>query len=723
MLVTVTSARVIEPAAQPLRLFRNGTPPRLRRAARAAPGPLVRRPRLLDLLPAEDGPPVVVVAAPAGYGKTTLLREWSEHDRRPFVWVTPDATGDEGIWLLAAVAAAVDAAVGDDGAAPFVLVLDDAHRLRSAPAAKALAAIARDLPAQATLALATRHRPTLPVARMRAQRLIVELGPRELAFTRPEASAMLRATGHRLDREHLDTVMQRTEGWPVAVSLAALFLGEPGGQTGLARFAGADRLVAEYVRDELLSDLPAELRTFLRRTSVVDVLSAPLCDALLERSGSAAQLAELAQAGLLVPVDRREERFRCHRLVAEVLRAELRRTTPEALPRLHRCASAWQREAGDFDGAVGHALAAGDIGAAAELVWSQVPVALAAGRTSDLERRLSRFEPARVAREPVLALTAAGCALARGQGDLAEHWRCVAASAPSSEGHAPIVAGLRAALAPDGAARMRADAARAAGSALGHPAWKAFCCLLAGTADHLLGDNDAAAQRLAEGARRAAVAAPALQALCLARLALLALEASDAEEAAALITRARAQVDRYALGAYPAMAFVLAVAALVRAQRGRVEEARADLRDAERLRRSLTDFAPAHQAEVRVLLARAALRLGDVGVARTHLTDAARRLHRLPDAVSLHARLGEAQAQLLAFTAADSGAPPTSMTAAELRILRFLPTHLSFREIAERTYVSANTVKSQANAVYRKLDVSSRSEAVTQARRCGLLDD
>ena len=228
MLVTVTSARVIEPAAQPLRLFRNGTPPRLRRAARAAPGPLVRRPRLLDLLPAEDGPPVVVVAAPAGYGKTTLLREWSEHDRRPFVWVTPDATGDEGIWLLAAVAAAVDAAVGDDGAAPFVLVLDDAHRLRSAPAAKALAAIARDLPAQATLALATRHRPTLPVARMRAQRLIVELGPRELAFTRPEASAMLRATGHQLDREHLDTVMQRTEGWPVAVSLAALFLGEPG---------------------------------------------------------------------------------------------------------------------------------------------------------------------------------------------------------------------------------------------------------------------------------------------------------------------------------------------------------------------------------------------------------------------------------------------------------------------------------------------------------------
>ncbi len=112
MLVAVTSAHAIEPAAEPLQLFRNGTPPRVRRAARAAPGPLVRRPRLLDLLPAEDGPPVVVAAAPAGYGKTTLLREWSEHDPRPFAWVTADAAGDEGIWLLAAVAAAVECGSG-----------------------------------------------------------------------------------------------------------------------------------------------------------------------------------------------------------------------------------------------------------------------------------------------------------------------------------------------------------------------------------------------------------------------------------------------------------------------------------------------------------------------------------------------------------------------------------------------------------------------------------
>jgi LuxR family maltose regulon positive regulatory protein len=269
---------------------------------------------------------------------------------------------------------------------------------------------------------------------------------------------------------------------------------------------------------------------------------------------------------------------------------------------------------------------------------------------------------------------------------------------------------------------MRADAERAAALDAGHPAWTALCRLLAGTAQHLLGDRKAAARELEDAARRAAVPAPALHALSLARLALIAFEESDQEAAAAHSARARAQIDRHALGTYPAMALVLAVSALVRSHRGRVEAARSDLDDAARLDAAMTDFAPWYQAEVRILLSRAALRLGDVGLARHHLSAAARRLRRLPDAVLLQDALAEAQAQLLAFTAADGVAPPASMTAAELRILRFLPTHLSFREIAERTHVSANTVKSQANAIYRKLDVSSRSEAVACARRCGLLD-
>jgi LuxR family maltose regulon positive regulatory protein len=131
----------------------------------------------------------------------------------------------------------------------------------------------------------------------------------------------------------------------------------------------------------------------------------------------------------------------------------------------------------------------------------------------------------------------------------------------------------------------------------------------------------------------------------------------------------------------------------------------------------LVDFAPWYDVELRILLARAAVRLSDVTGARTALVDASRLMRRVPEAVALKAWLQDAWARHDAFTG-----PSAVLTGAELRILRYLPTHLSFREIAGREYVSANTVKSQANAVYRKLNVSSRSEAVSRACEIGLLD-
>jgi len=253
---------------------------------------------------------------------------------------------------------------------------------------------------------------------------------------------------------------------------------------------------------------------------------------------------------------------------------------------------------------------------------------------------------------------------------------------------------------------------------VGDGAWQALCCLLEGTAQRLLGAPAEAAPKLAEGARRAAVPAPALQALCLAGSALLALEDEDWEGAAVHIVRARAQVDRHGLGAYPTTALVYAVSAVVRAQRGRIEGARGDLEAAARLQAALTDFAPCYQAEVSLLLAHAALRLGEAGLARDHVEAAARQLQRTPGVPVLERWLSSARCTLDSL----ESVPRAAMTAAELRTLRYLPTHLSFREIAERSCVSANTVKSQANAVYRKLAVSSRSEAVEQARARGLLD-
>ena len=166
---------------------------------------------------------------------------------------------------------------------------------------------------------------------------------------------------------------------------------------------------------------------------------------------------------------------------------------------------------------------------------------------------------------------------------------------------------------------------------------------------------------------------------------------------------------------------MFAASAVVRAQAGRIDDARRDLAQATRLQAALVDFVPWYEAEVRILGVQAAWRLCDVPDALARLRGAERFARRAPEATVLTAWLSEVRDQLTAATA-PSGLPPASLTPAELRILRYLPTHLSFREIAERTYVSANTVKSQANAVYRKFDVGSRSEAVTRARELGVLD-
>ena len=340
------------------------------------------------------------------------------------------------------------------------------------------------------------------------------------------------------------------------------------------------------------------------------------------------------------------------------------------------------------------------------------------------EHWLSRFTDAQVAADPRLALAAAGTQLAHGQGHLAEHWLdAVAASCPDAD-----VAGAVAAL------RGRAGPRRTASACATMPSrrprcWRptvpcqALCGLLRGVAEHLHGDPEAARRALEAAARRAAVSAPHVHALCLAQLALIALDDNDWELAASLATRARSQVARYGLNRYPTSALALAVSALVRAQRGRVGEAHDDAVEAAELVEQLTDLAPWYEARGadRARAHRAAAERCQPRAGATRRRPPDRRV-RSPRRRCSRRWLHAAEADLETFASAACQAP-SSLTTAELRILHFLPTHLSFREIAERTFVSANTVKTQANAVYRKLDVRSRSEAVTRARELGLVDD
>lgn len=717
MSATVSDHAVID--TRPLRRV-----PHLREvSARPMRLPRARAARLLPLLSGPRARPINVLVAPAGYGKTTLLRAWVEHDPRPSAWLSLDHRHDDPLLLLQAIAQASDDAFARAGGRGAVLVIDDVQHVRSAGARATLAGVLRQPPDGMAIALASRAELPLPIARLHAEGLVTELRSPVLAMTREEAAEQYAAAGLRLDAESLDTLMWQTEGWPVALSLAAISLGRDPVAPSSARFDGRDRLVADYVRDELLTPFGDEERAFLTGTSPLDVLSAPLCDATLERTDSAELLARLQRGGFpFVPVDRNGERLRHHRLVRDVLRAELRCTGPARERALHQRASAWHERTGDPEAALRHALAADDAERACAIVWAATPGCAQRAAGGMLDHWLDRFSPEAVAAEPRLALAAAASQLDQGHGDLADHWLRLAASGPARDAQvAGGIAALRAVLGREGLAEMSADAAHATALLAPDSPAQALCRLAAGVAAHLLGDRDAARPTLEDGARRAAVQAPQLHALCLAQLALLALDDGEREEAAGLISRARAQVERFRLDRHPSSALVLGVSALVRAQRGRIEDAGRDLAAAGALRERLADYAAWYEVELELVLARAALRLSEIGEARRRTAVATRQIGRIGDAGTLGEWLRTTEAEIETHRRAlcEDSFP---LTVAELKVLQFLPTHLSFRQIGELTCVTANTVKTQANAAYRKLDVRSRTEAVLRARALGLID-
>jgi LuxR family maltose regulon positive regulatory protein len=201
---------------------------------------------------------------------------------------------------------------------------------------------------------------------------------------------------------------------------------------------------------------------------------------------------------------------------------------------------------------------------------------------------------------------------------------------------------------------------------------------------------------------------------------LLEIDDDDWDAAAVLSERARSRVEGCGLADYPIVALVYAVSALARSHGGSVDDAHRDLRTSRRLVGRLVDFAPWYEAQTRVALARASLGLSDVAGARALLDEAARLVRRVPESPTLRGWLMEAYSQL--ETATGSAGDGLTLTASELRVLRMLPTHLSFPAIANQLFVSTNTVKTHVRALYRKLDASSRSEAVSHAAAAGLLD-
>jgi LuxR family transcriptional regulator, maltose regulon positive regulatory protein len=337
---------------------------------------MVPRVDLLKRLERSSGLPVAAIAAPPGYGKTTLLTQWAAGDPRAFVWLSLDWSEpiDHAVFraLASPDAPIVETVLPRLGSAlasrrlPFVLALDDAHLLQNDECLDHVLALVEHLPDGSQLAIAGRGESPLPLARLRAEGRVVEIGADDLAMDTQETAALLRGAELQVPESQCLELWRRTEGWPVALYLAALSLRMGGARYDAIALQGDDRFLVDYLQSVLLSSLPRESVSFLTRTSVLEHLSGPLCDAVLERTGSQDLLESLERSNLLlIPLDRRRHWYRYHQRFREYLRAMLERGAPHAARRLVLRAAAWCEHDGLPEAAIEYAMDAGDSAARA----------------------------------------------------------------------------------------------------------------------------------------------------------------------------------------------------------------------------------------------------------------------------------------------------------------------------------------------------------------------
>jgi LuxR family transcriptional regulator, maltose regulon positive regulatory protein len=719
---------------------------------------IVSRGNLLDWLEASAATPVVAVCAPAGYGKTVLAAAWAKRDPRPFVWLSIDLQDNDPAVLLTYMAVGLDrvepidpavfAALASRGASitqtvlpllgatlsskalPVVVVLDDVQLLSDQEGLDAVAVLVDHLPPGSQLAVISRDELPLPVARWRAEGRLAELGPDELAMDPLEAGRLLAAARVELPDGEVAELTRRTEGWPVALYLAALSIKtqQPGNGAGNG-LSGRDRFLVDYLQSVLLSRLsPAEVQ-FLTRTSVLDRLSGPLCDAVLDTSGSAAVLASLERSNLLVvPLDRQREWYRYHQLFQELLRGQLERSEPELVRELTLRAAHWCQRHGLAEAAIGYAMDAGDADLVARGVEQEAIGVYRSGRLATVQRWFDWFDDhGLIQHYPAVAMLGAWIQALGGHAAAAERW-ADAADRGSHQGTLPdgstSIDGwralLRAKLCRHGVTQMRADAELALTLIpVGSP-WRGPAQLLVGISHLLAGDHSRADDLLAEAVDVAEDTGATLAAsVALAERAMLAIGRQDWQDAAALVEQARSLVGNAHLEDFVTSVVLYAVAARVAIHHGNLDQAEQDLVRAQQLRPQATHALPYYAVQARLELVRAYLALTDVAGARTVLREVDDLLRWRPDLGTFPDQANQLRSQL-DHIGADAIAM-SSLTIAERRLLPLLPTHHSFREIGQHLHLSQHTVKSQALSVYRKLGVSSRGQAIQRARTLGLL--
>lgn len=701
-----------------------------------------------------NGCRVVGVTAPAGYGKSTMLVEWAGAEDRRVAWVSLDRFDDDPALLLSLLASAyarispgnadLIADMGGLGVSvlgraaprlaaafrtspvPFVLMLDDLHELRSPACHDVLGVVLSGIPRGCQLVAASRfEQPHLP--RLRASGDALELRASDLALDAAGAEQIFAQAQVGLTRELAAAVTERTEGWPVGLYLAALIAHDSNGQA--LTVSGEDRYVADYLYRESLMQLPESLQRFLRYTAVLDQLSAPLCDALLGETGAQLRLRGLEASNVfLIPLDRRREWYRYHALFREFLLGELRRVEPEVIMKLHLRAADWYESNGSPAMAVEHLLDTTERDRCVQLVAQLVLATYQAGQMSTVQRWLSALGDAAIEDYPPLAVLAGWVTALTGQTGEAQRWAAILDAASFDlvplDGTASFDSAramLRSIMCAAGPQQAMTDASFAVAHEPQWSAWRDQALVISGEAYLLTGDVDRAAALFAESSTLAAAAGNSdVVVLSESELAVLAMDHRRWAEAAERVERALAAIDEARMHDYATSVLAFAAAGRLCVHRQDLSEANRQLTRAMRARPSLTYALPYLAVRVRLQLAKVYWALGD------HTT--ARHLLREIDDILLHRpALGVLVDEVSEFRGILTSSPRVGATggsplsAAELRLLPYLQTHLTIREIGERLFVSRNTVNSQVGSIYRKLGVSSRNDAVQTATTIGLL--
>ena len=723
----------------------------------------VERPELIKYLAGAEVK-LILVAAPPGFGKTTLVAQWrcSPVNGKPFAWVSLDRADNDPVrlwWHVVSslrlacpafdsekVLALLRGQAPDFGGAVLpvlvhelaslpeqvVLVLDDYHLIKEAACHEQVALLLGRLPPSAQVVIATRADPPLPLARMRALGEMVEIRARELRFDTRQAAELIHAVvAAELSERDLASLVRRTEGWPAGLHLAALSMRrDPSPDAFVRQFSGANRFIVDYLVEDVLNQQPSGIREFLTRTAILGRFCAPLCEAVTGSADAAAIIDVLERENLfVVPLDEDRQWFRYHHLFAQVLRSQLAAAEPGLGPILHARASAWHQAYGSADEAIAHALAAGDADEATVLIARHFHAYNDSGRGATVRHWLRKLGDDRIAASPLAAHCAAWTAALSGELPVVQ--RCLPAieaagdAGPLPDGmrsFASSAAILRTICGFDGLGSMRAAGLRAVALET-DPGSRWYSAAHGGlsTALYWAGEFEAAAGHAQEARLNPEAVAP-FRLLADAVLTWLEVEAARLTPAGELAREA------WELGTNPSLglggtarsSFAYLATGAVHAAQGRLGEARSELEHALEMRRKWPGISPWPKLEGLLRLAPVLAGLGERAGTAAVLAEARHMLESLPDGADAQlARLAQLERQVGGRTRPVVSGEP--LTERERDVLRMLQGTLSLRDIGRELYLSPNTIKTHTRMLYRKLDVSDRQDAVARGRELGLI--